>query len=71
MLHNKIDMFNCRNNKRHDSPKTPYQRIIESPHVSEYLKASISKQLDNLNPFLLRKTMEKKLKTIFSYINPG
>jgi hypothetical protein len=57
--------------KRHDSPKTPYQRIIESPHVSEYVKASISKQLDNLNPFLLRKTMEKKLKTIFSYINTG
>ncbi len=57
--------------KRHDSPKTPYQRIIESPHVSDSVKASLSKQLDNLNPFLLRKIMEKKLKTIFSYIKPG
>jgi hypothetical protein len=57
--------------KRHDSPKTPYQRIIESPHVSESVKTSLSKQLEKLNPFLLRKAMEKKLKTIFSHIKSG
>ena len=57
--------------KRHDSPKTPYQRIIASPHVSNSVKSSLSKQLENLNPFLLKKAMEKKLKTIFSYIKPG
>ena len=56
--------------KRHDSPKTPYQRIIASPHVSNSVKSSLSKQLENLNPFLLKKAMEKKLKTIFSYIKP-
>jgi len=57
--------------KRHDSPKTPYQRIIASTHVSDSVKTSLSKQLENLNPFLLKKAMEKKLKTIFSYIKPG
>jgi hypothetical protein len=57
--------------KRHDSPKTPYQRIIASTHVSDSVKTSLSKQLENLNPFLLRKAVEKKLKTIFSYIKPG
>jgi len=58
--------------KRHDSPKTPYQRILASPDISNHTKESLSKQLENLNPFLLRKTMEKKLKQIFSYINkPG
>ena len=48
--------------KQHDPPKTPYRRIIESPHIQESVKLSLSKQLENLNPFLLRKTMDKKMK---------
>jgi hypothetical protein len=52
--------------KRHDPPKTPYQRIMGSPHINELAKLSLSTQLEKLNPFLLRKTMDKKLKKIFS-----
>jgi hypothetical protein len=48
--------------KQHDKPKIPYQRIMESPHMPETVKLSLSKQLENLNPFLLSKTMETKLK---------
>jgi len=55
--------------KHHDLPKTPYQRIMDSPHVHESVKLSLSKQLENLNPFMLRKTMDKKLKIIFSIFN--
>jgi len=55
--------------KRHDSPKTPYQRIMESPHIRKSVKESLSKQLENLNPFLLRKTMDKKMNKIFSINN--
>lgn len=55
--------------KRYDSPKTPYQRIMESPHIQESVKSSLSKQLEKLNPFLLRKNMDKKLKKIFPIIN--
>ena len=55
--------------KRYDSPKTPYQRIMDSPHIKESVKRSLSNQLENLNPFMLRKTMDKKLKIIFSIIN--
>jgi len=55
--------------KRHDSPKTPYQRIMESPHIPEAVKRSLSKKLETLNPFLLRKTMDKKMKKIFSINN--
>ena len=55
--------------KRHDPPKTPYQRIMESPHVQESVKLSLSKQLEKLNPFLLRKIMDKKMKKIFSINN--
>jgi hypothetical protein len=52
--------------KHHDLPKTPYQRIIESPHIPQSTKNTMSKYLENLNPFLLKKTIEEKLKKIFS-----
>jgi len=51
--------------KRYDSPKTPYQRTLESPLVSPQTKQSLTKQLESLNPFMLRKTMEEKIKKIF------
>jgi hypothetical protein len=39
---------------------------MESPHIKEPVKRSLSKQLENLTPFLLRETMDKKMKKIFS-----
>jgi hypothetical protein len=58
--------------KQHDSPKTPCQRILESSHIPESVKGILLKQLETLNPFLLRKTMDKKLKKVFSINNkPG
>ena len=51
--------------KRHDSPKTPYQRILESPYLSESVKDSLRGQFGRLNPFILRKAMEARLKKIF------
>jgi len=54
--------------KHHDAPKTPYQRIMESPLIQEPVKLSLSKQLENLNPFMLRKNMESKLKNVFHLI---
>jgi hypothetical protein len=57
--------------KRHDIPRTPYQRIMLSNHISESIKQSLAKELETLNPFVLRQTMEAKLKKIFSIINIG
>jgi hypothetical protein len=51
--------------KHYDSPKTPYQRIIQSPQISPQIKQTLAKQLESLNPFMLRKTMNEKLKKIF------
>jgi hypothetical protein len=52
--------------KRYDSPKTPYQRILESKYVSASVKRILKEQFEQLNPFQLRKAMEKKLKRIFA-----
>ena len=51
--------------KRYDTPKTPYQRVLESPYVAASVKHSLKEQFENLNPFKLRKVMESKLKNIF------
>jgi hypothetical protein len=51
--------------KRYDQPKTPYQRVLESPYVSASMKRSLKDQFETLNPFGLRKAMEDKLNTIF------
>ena len=51
--------------KRHDTPKTPYQRLMESPGIPQATKRQLSEQLQELNPFELRKAMERKLHKIF------
>jgi hypothetical protein len=54
--------------KRYDQPKTPYQRVLESPYVSASVKRSLKEQFESLNPFRLRKAMEDKLNTIFKIL---
>lgn len=50
--------------KKHDSPKTPYQRIMESEYIPQTTKDTLTKQLELLNPFELRNIIEMKLKKI-------
>lgn len=52
--------------KRYDVPKTPYQRVMESKDVSTSQKRALKEQFTDLNPFRLRKAMEKKLQEIFN-----
>ncbi|MFC1566942.1 integrase [bacterium] len=51
--------------KLHDKPKTPFQRVFESTYISNETKSTLKEQFDTLNPFELRKCIEKKLKKIF------
>jgi hypothetical protein len=51
--------------KRYDIPKTPYQRIMESPHITDDVKHFLAKAFKKMNPFDLRKEIEDKLKKIF------
>jgi len=51
--------------KRYDNPKTPYQRVMDSPDISPSKKQELTILFQSLNPFQLRKAMEDKLKKIF------
>jgi hypothetical protein len=47
--------------KIHDDPRTPYQRVLESQHVSKSVKEKLKAQYRMLNPFKLRKTIDRKI----------
>ena len=52
--------------KRHDTPKTPYQRILESKHISKQVKEQLKRTFKILNPFKLKKTIDEKIAKIHS-----
>ncbi len=50
------------------TPKTPYQRLLESPDIPAATKARLRVEHDNLDPFALKKNIEVKLKKFFTVL---
>lgn len=46
-------------------PKTPYQRILEHSEVSDENKKKLRDEHEKLNPLILKKEMEKRLKKVY------
>ena len=46
-------------------PQTPYQRILEHKGVSEEVKEKLQQEYSKLNPLILKKEMEKRLKKVY------
>lgn len=55
--------------KVHDKPKTPAQRLIESDQISDNTKQKLIETRESLNPFLLQKQMESKIRNIINLVN--
>jgi hypothetical protein len=55
------DRVGAKVKKKYDTPKTPYQRIIDCPTVNEEVKEKLRKQKANLNPFDLQAKLQSKL----------
>lgn len=55
------DRVGAKVKKKYDTPKTPYQRIIECPTVSEEVKEKLRKTKETLNPFELQAKLQTKL----------
>ena len=60
--------INSRYYKRYDTPKTPYQRIMESEPIPQDVKDRLEKRHTTLNPFALKRAIEQKLKHIFKFV---
>lgn len=50
--------------KRHDKPKTPFQRVLDSVHVKKQSKDSLRELFKTLNPFKLKRTIDEKIAKI-------
>jgi hypothetical protein len=55
--------------KIYGKPKTPYQRLMESDSLNENQKNELSQQKKLLNPFELKKGLEKRLSIFFKLVN--
>lgn len=60
--------INSKYYKKYETPRTPYQRIIESLHISEKNKDTLRKQHQALDPFKLRRQIDRQLKAIFRLV---
>lgn len=64
----KKEKINSKYYRKYDKAKTPYQRLLDSPAVACSTKMELAVLHQRLNPFELKKVIEKKLKTIFKYV---
>ena len=55
--------------KKHDKPKTPNQRLMESEYVDQPTKGRLKEQFESLNPFELQKRMASKIIAIINLVN--
>jgi hypothetical protein len=50
--------------KRHDAPKTPYQRLLESGTLDAVAEARLRREHEQLNPFELKRQIDAALRQI-------
>ena len=55
--------------KVHDEPKTPFERLLESEHLSQEQKQNLLGRVTDLNPFKLKEELDKKLKWYFKIVD--
>jgi len=60
--------INSKYYKKYDSPRTPYDRVMASEYVSDEEKERLQTVHKALNPFILKKNIEKKLRVIFKKV---
>lgn len=54
--------------KKHDSPKTPYQRVLESEHVPQDSKQKLIAIFKTLNPYKLEEEIQVKIKGVYKLV---
>ncbi|MBC7189497.1 hypothetical protein H5U35_04690 [Candidatus Aerophobetes bacterium] len=51
--------------RKYDTPKTPYQRLIESPNIQDATKSKLKAIYLSLNPAQLKKSIEEKVNKLY------
>jgi hypothetical protein len=61
--------INSKYYKKYDTPKTPYQRLMESKHLSQENKKTLKNIHLSLDPFKLKQQINRQLKEIFNMVS--
>jgi hypothetical protein len=62
------ERVNARWVKKYDEPQTPCERLLAWPQIREQKKRELRERFQQLNPFTLKKEIERKLKIIFDRV---
>jgi hypothetical protein len=62
------ERIGARIKKTYESPKTPYERLLESEAVSEETKARLRAEYERLDPFALKAEIERRLKLLWERV---
>jgi len=57
--------INSKYYKKYGLPRTPYDRVLASDHIATEAKERLEAVHKSLNPFILKRRIEKKLRVIF------
>jgi hypothetical protein len=55
--------------RRYDTPKTPFERVLESKLVRPEVVAQLKAQRERLDPFALSRSVERQLDRIHALAN--
>ena len=61
--------INSKYYKKYETPKTPYQRLIESEQVSKENKTALRIGHQSPDPFKLKHQIDRQLKAIFKLVS--
>lgn len=56
------------NIKKHDSPKTPFQRLLNSKEIKSNVKKQLTSVINSLNPFFLQKSIKEQIINILKLV---
>jgi len=54
--------------RKYSLPQTPYQRLLESNHLSQEQKLKLQSQFQQLNPLQLKREIEQQLKLVLNQV---
>jgi len=60
--------INSKYYKKYETPQTPYQRLMLSSHISDDNKKTLNKLHQTLDPFVLKRQIDRLLKAIFRLV---
>jgi hypothetical protein len=63
------EKLGSRYRRRYEKPQTPYQRLLQRPELSPSQKHQLKLQHQSLDPFVLKKNIERSLKTFFTTLS--